>query len=401
MQRGFQVVASTLIVVLGLAIDSSGQSPARITADTAQRIDAVFAAYDNTRSPGCALGVSQNGTLVYSRGYGMSTLEYDVAIAPDSIFHVASISKQFTAFSIALLASEGKLGLDEEVRRYVPELPEYGQRITVRHLMTHTSGLRDQWSLLRLAGWRPDDLITEEDVLKVVARQKSLNFTPGAEYLYSNTGFTLLGTIVKRVSGQSLREFAEARIFGPLGMRDTHFHDDHTMIVRRRTSVYQLRDGGGWQISIPVFDTIGATSLFTTVSDLLKWEQNFETALVGGRAVLDEMQTPGRLNDGKAIDYGLGLVAGSYRGARTVGHAGSDAGYRADVVRFPDQRLAIAALCNLGTIRPGVLTRKVAEIVLGPGVLTPLAPSVAVSQTSSRLSRARIGTRSQTKFGRS
>ena len=381
MQRQFQSVTLTTVLVLGVATHSFGQSAAPLTAATAQRLDTLFAAWDNTRSPGCALGVSRNGNLVYSRGYGMANLEYDVAIAPDSIFHVASISKQFTAFSIALLASEGKLGLDDEIRRYLPELPDYRQRITIRHLLTHTSGLRDQWSLLRLAGWRPDDLITEDDVLNMVARQKSLNFVPGAEYLYSNTGFTLLAVIVKRVSGQSLREFAETRIFRPLGMRDTHFHDDHTMIVRGRTSAYQPRPGGGWKISIPVFDTYGATSLFTTVGDLLKWEQNFVDARVGGRPVLDEMQMSGRLNGGTATDYGFGLAVNTYRGLRTVGHGGSDAGYRADVVRFPDQHLAIAAFCNLSTIAPGVLTRKAAEIILGPDVFAPSAPSMSLAQT--------------------
>lgn len=381
MQRQFQLVTSAMILVFGLTAQALAQAAAPLTAETAQRIDAVFAAWDGTRWPGCVLGVSQNGTLVYSRGYGMSNLEYGVAMAPDSIFHVASISKQFTAFLIALLAREGKLSLDDDVRRYLPELPDYGQRITIRHLLTHTSGLREQFSLLRLAGWRPDDLVTEDDVLAVVTRQKSLNFPPGTEYLYSNTGFTLLGVIVKRVSGQSLRDFAQTRIFSPLGMGDTHVHDDHTMIVRRRTSAYQPRPGGGWKISIPVFDTVGATSLFTTVGDLLKWEQNFDDARVGSRAMLDQMQLPARLNDGTSVDYGFGLVPGTYRGVRVVGHSGSDAGYRADVVRFPDQRLAIAAFCNLSTIPPDVLTRRVAEIILGPGVFAPLAPSTSVSQS--------------------
>ena len=276
----------------------------KLDADTARRIDAVFAPFDATSSPGCAVAVSRGGQVSYARGYGMANLEYDVAIAPDSIFHVASISKQFAAFSVALLAADGKLSLDDEVRKYVAELPDFGTPVTIRHLMHHTSGLRDQWTLQAYAGWRDDDLITEADVLTMAARQRGLNFAPGAEYLYSNTGFTLLAVIVKRVSGQSLREFAEARIFAPLGMTRTHCHDDHTMIVRQRTSAYQPRPGGGWRISIPVFDTYGATSLFTTVGDLLRWEQNFVSAQVGGRALVDEAQVSGRLNDGTAIGYG-------------------------------------------------------------------------------------------------
>jgi hypothetical protein len=233
---------------------------------------------------------------------------------------------------------------------------------------------------LDLAGWREDDLITEADVLKIAARQKALNFLPGAEYLYCNTGFTLLAIVVKRVSGQSLREFAAARIFTPLGMQSTHFHDDHTEIVRGRTSAYVPRPGGGWKISIPVFDTYGATSLFTTVGDLLKWEQNFAEPRVGGRAFVDAMRVSGRLNTGQATGYGLGLVMENKRGVSAVGHGGSDAGYRTDVVRFPEHDLAIAVFSNLSTAQPGMLTRKVAEIVLGPNAFAPLEAPVAMSE---------------------
>jgi CubicO group peptidase (beta-lactamase class C family) len=334
-----------------------------------QRIDRIFARWDHVNSPGCALGVSRDGKMVYQRGYGMSNLEHAIAITPPSIFHVASISKQFTAFSILLLEQDGKLSVNDDVRKYIPELPSYGKTITIDHLLHHTSGLRDQWDLLGLADWREDDLITEDDVLRVVTRQKELNFDPGDEYLYSNTGFTLLAVIVKRVSGKSLREFADERIFRPLGMASTHFHDDHTMIVPGRTQAYEPRRGGGWRISIPVFDTYGATSLFTTVGDLLKWEHNFADAKVGGKALIAELTTTGKLNDGTPISYARGVVVGKYRGLSTVGHSGADAGYRADVVRFPDQHLAVAALCNLANINPSQLTRRVAEVYLGDQML--------------------------------
>lgn len=350
-----------------------------LPASVVKNIDAVFAKWDSTSSPGCALGISRNGDIIYTRGYGMSNFEYDVAITPASIFHVASISKQFTAMAIELLARDGKLSLDDDVRKYITELPDYGHRITIRHLLHHTSGLRDQWSLLGLAGWRDDDLITEDDVLRIVSRQRGVNFDPGDEYLYSNTGFTLAAVIVKRVSGLSLHDFSASRIFQPLGMTSTHFHDDHTMIVRGRTSAYQPRKTGGWLISIPVFDTYGATSLFTTVGDLLKWEQNFDDPRVGDRRLLDEMQTSGRLTDGDLAGYGLGLTLAEYGGVRTVGHGGADAGYRADVVRFPEHHLAVTALCNLSNINPAALTREVAKAVLGPSVIASLPSAVAVS----------------------
>ena len=260
------VLASTPAL---LPAQSDGATPAQLA-----RVDSLFRRWDNTQSPGFAVGVSRDGRILLERGYGM-------AITPASIFHVASISKQFTAFAVMLLAQDGKLSLNDDLRRYVPEVPDYGRRITIRHLMQHTSGLRDQWVLLRLAGWRADDLITEEDVLWAVGRQRATNFAPGEEYLYSNTGFTLLAVMVKRVSGKSLREFAEERIFRPLGMGATHFHDDHTMIVPNRTSAYQPKPNGGWRISIPVFDTYGATSLFTTARDLLLWERNFADGKAG------------------------------------------------------------------------------------------------------------------------
>jgi CubicO group peptidase (beta-lactamase class C family) len=267
--------------------------------------------------------------------------------------------------SILLLEEQGKLSIDDDVRKYIPELPDYGKRITLRNLVNHTSGIRDQWTLLELAGWREDDLITEDDVMWAVTRQRALNFEPGAEYLYSNSGFTLLGVIVKRVSGKSLRQFADEQIFKPLGMTQTHFHDDHTMLVPHRTSAYQPRQGGGWSVSIPVFDTYGATSLFTTAEDLLRWEQNFAEPRVGTPALLARMQEVAVLNDGTPSGYAMGLAVAKHRGVREVGHSGADAGYRADVERYPDQQLAVAALCNASNSNPGVLTRQVADLYLG------------------------------------
>jgi CubicO group peptidase (beta-lactamase class C family) len=388
-----RIASAGLVFVLAFTTLGAQSPRARtdsLRADsTPARVDQIFARWDHVNSPGCALGVSRRGQLVYQRGYGMSNLEHAIAITPQSIFHVASISKQFTAFAILLLEQDGKLSVNDSVRKYIPELPSYGKTITIDHLLHHTSGLRDQWDLLGLSDWREDDLITEDDVMRVVTRQKALNFTPGQEYLYSNTGFTLLAVIVKRVSGQSLREFAAERIFGPLGMTSTHFHDDHTMIVPGRTQAYRPRKGGGWSISIPVFDTYGATSLFTTVGDLLKWEENFAEAKVGGPALIAKMITPGRLDDGDSITYARGVVVDKYRGVGTAGLSGADAGSRADVVRFPDQGLSVAALCNLANINPSQLTRRVAEVYLGDQMTRekPSTASSAVAIAAGQLER--------------
>jgi CubicO group peptidase (beta-lactamase class C family) len=358
------VVGAAVAGLSALGAGSPAPLAAAVQARPADaRVDAVFAEY-GPASPGCALAVVQDGTTVYRRGYGRSTLEYDVPITPRSIFHVASISKQFTAFAVTVLAAQGKLSLDDPVRRYVPELPDFGPPVTIRHLLRHTSGLRDQWTLLRHSGWRPDDLITDQDVLAVISRQRALNFAPGAEYSYSNSGYTIAGIIVKRVTGLALREWCDVNIFKPLGMADTHFHDDHTMIVPNRTSAYEPRGGGGFRVSVPVFDTVGATSLFTTVEDLAKWDRNFYTGAVGGRSVVEEMQQAGTLNDGAAITYGLGLMVSRYRGLRIVEHGGADAGYRGHVLRFPDQRFSVIALCNVSTARPGIYARQVADIYL-------------------------------------
>lgn len=346
----------------------------------ARRVDSVFAAWNGTDRPGCALGIDRGGQPLHRRGYGMADLQHDLAITPASIFHVASVSKQFAAFSVALLAEEGRLSLDDDVRRYVPEVPDLGQRITIGQLIHHTSGLRDQWELLGMSGWRyPTDLITESDVLRITSRQRGLNFTPGTHYLYSNTGYTLLAVIVKRVSGQSLRDFADARIFRPLGMTQTHFHDDYSMIVRGRTSAYEPREGGGWRVSIPTFDTYGATSLFTTVDDLLRWQRNFDTGAVGGAALLRAGQQPVTLTGGRTLNYGYGLALGTYRGARTVGHGGADAGYRSDLLRFPEHGLSIAVLCNGSTTGPGQLSRQVADVLLGDRLAAPAAPPVTLT----------------------
>ena len=384
--------AAILVVIPSIA---SAQARTSSTDSLGRSIDRVFDAWRDTHGPGCAVGVSRDGRTIVERGYGMANLETGTVIQAASIFHVASVSKQFTAAAIMLLARDGKLSVDDDIRKYLPEIPDYGTPITIRHLLTHTSGLRDQWSLIYLARGRfEEDRITEADVMDIVPRQKALNFTPGAEYLYSNTGFTLLGVIVKRVSGQSLKDFAAARIFTPLGMTHTHFHDDYTMLVPGRTSAYEPTDDGhAWRVGIPNFDVYGATSLFTTVGDLLKWEANFDAPVVGDAATFARMQTVTPLTGGDTSSYGFGLVVGRYRGAKVIEHNGADAGYRAYVGRFPELGTAIAIECNAATANTTALARGVADVVLrdrlGPAT-SDVAPVVAVPLSPAQLSR-RVG----------
>ncbi len=323
----------------------------------------------------------QGGKIIYKRAYGMANLDHDVILTTDTPFHVASISKQFTAASIVLLEQDGKLSFDDDVHKYIPELPDFGAKITIRNLLHHTSGLRDQWDLLDLAGWRYSlDLITNEDVMSVVVRQKTLNFAPGSEYSYSNTGFTLLGEIVKRVSGKSLREFTTERIFVPLGMTSTHFRDDHAEVIKHQAYGYS-RDKGHWELSITNFDTVGATSLFTTVEDLALWDENFYTGKVGGPKFTETMLTHDPLTNGEKNTYAFGLVTEKYRGLDAVDHSGADAGYRSDLLRFPAQHFSVACLCNAGDSGPSNLTQKVADILLASELKEPEAAAAKAKAT--------------------
>lgn len=371
-------VARVLAPALALLAAWTAPWPALAQTPVAEvRVDSVFADVTAPTGPGCAVSVMRDGAVVYEQGYGMANLEHGIPITPRSVFHVASVSKHFTAMAVELLVNEGKVSWDDDVRRWVPEVPDFGTPITLRHLAHHVSGIRDQWNLLAMAGWRWEaDVVTQKDVLDITSRQTALNFAPGERYLYSNTGFTLLAVVVERASGKSLRAFTQERIFGPLGMDDTHFHDDHEMIVRNRAWAYAPDPDGlhGLKGSIPDFDVVGATSLFTTVHDLAAWDRNFITARVGGREALARMQERFVLNSGDTIPYAHGLAHGAYRGLRTLGHGGADAGYRSQFLRFPDQRLSVAVLCNFPTSDPGSRANRVAEAYLEAEMRPPPTP---------------------------
>jgi CubicO group peptidase (beta-lactamase class C family) len=370
-----------LVACLVIAAPAAAQRSPDISDPTRlARLDGVFREYDSRTSPGCAVGLYRDGRIVASRAYGMANLDHDVPLAPSSVFHVASVSKQFTAAAILLLAADGRLSLDDDVRKYVPELPDFGAPITIRQLGHHTSGLRDQWSLLGLAGWRYSrDLITDDDVLDLLARQKHLNFEPGERHLYSNSGYTLMAIIVSRVSGQSFRAFTSERIFAPLGMTNTHFRDAFGEIVKGQAYGY-AREGGTYRLSVTNFDTAGATSLLTTVEDMVRWHANFDTRRVGGERLIDGLLTRGVLFDGQSIDYAFGITHGTYRGLATIGHGGADAGYRSAFLRFPQQRFGVATLCNVASANPTELSRRVADIYLA-GLLHP-EPGIAADDAA-------------------
>lgn len=367
-----RIVALLFITFLAVLVPPGSSAQQPVASDLATKVDKLFVAVDKPTSPGCSLAVIKDGQIVYKRGYGIADLDHDVPIRSDTSFHAASLSKQFTAFSILLLAQQGKLSLDDKVQKYITELREFEQPITIRHLLHHTSGLRDQWNLLIMSGWRlSEDVVRDDDILDLVSRMKGLNFPPGDQYAYSNTGYTLLAFIVKRVSGQSLREFSEANIFKPLGMTRTFFRDDHAVISKNQAYGYNPGPSGSYKLSVPNYDTVGASSLLTTVEDLARWDQNFYDKRVGGDWVIEQMQIRGQLNDGQTIPYARGLAVGSYRGLRTVDHSGGDAGYRSHLLRFPDQKFGVSCLCNYGQVNPSALAYQVADIYLAAQLTPP------------------------------
>jgi len=326
-------------------------------------VDKLLSQWVKKDSPGCALAVIKDGKIIYKKGYGLANLELNIPITPQSVFYIGSVSKQFVTMCIALLTKQGKLSLDDDIRKYVPELPDYESSITVRHLIYHTSGLRDYLTLLGIAGV---DYGTyhEDDVVELIARQKELNFNPGEEYLYSNSGYFLLAVIVGRASGKSLREFAEQNIFKPLGMKNSHFHDDYRMLIKNRASGYFPAGKGEFRNFISTFDCVGSGGLFTSIEDLFLWDQNFYHHKVGGKDLIDLMHTKGKLSSGEELDYAFALGIGKYKGLRTVGHGGALGGYRSTLIRFPEQSFSVICLSNLSSFNPSRIGRQVTDIYL-------------------------------------
>jgi CubicO group peptidase (beta-lactamase class C family) len=352
MSLQFRVLLSCLLLAT---------APALAATPPPESVDKVFSDYGKD-GPGCALAVIRDGAIVYSKGYGMASLEHGVPITPQTVFDIGSTSKQITAAAILLLAQDGKLSLDDDVRKFIPEIPDYGTPVTLRHLLHHTGGVRDYIALLQFGGVNFEDVATDGDALAAIARQKALDFKPGDEHSYSNSGYFLLSLVVKKASGKSLRELAQERIFTPLGMSSTQILDDHTLVIPRRAASYAPRGDGGFRLEIANWEQTGDGAVQTTVEDLAKWDRNFYDPKVGGPALVEQLQVKGVLNDGSTIPYARGLLVDEHRGLRRISHGGGWAGYRAEMTRFPDERLSVIALCNRGDANPTAM--QVAELYL-------------------------------------
>ena len=355
------IVFVSLITGPAWALEVSDQQEAQL--------HALFDQWDSDQTPGCSVAAMHHGRIVHTGTYGMADLDHDVEIEPDTVFFAGSLSKQFTAAAVLLLVQDGKLSLDDYVRSYVRELPDFEHKITVRHLIHHVSGLPDERKLLHLNGWRFTlDRIFQSDSLYVLGLQKRLLFEPGTQHLYSNTGYMLLAEIVARVSDKSFREFTSQRLFKPLGMDRTFFRDDFLEVVPGKAHGYS-RQKSTFRLFVTNYDTVGSTGLLTTTSDLLKWQLNFEEQKVGGDNFSAQLITPGRLKDGQTLDYAFGLNHTNYRGQNVIAHAGGDAGYRAYLARFPAHRFNIAILCNT-ILDPASKAYQIADLLI-PDKLDP------------------------------
>ena len=367
------------VLTVSLLILAPGTSRAQMSAlpDSAtQRIDRIFAGF-TSETPGCGVGVSRDGKPVYVKTFGMSNLEYGVPLTTQTVFESGSVAKQFTAAAIVMLALDGKLSLEDDVRKYIPEVPVFpGGPITIRMLLNHTSGLRDQWGLLGLLNEGPGQHVhSPETTVDLVSRQKMLNFAPGTRYLYSNTGYTLLGVIISRVSGKSLDAFSQERLFKPLGMTNTQWRDNYNEIVKHRATAY-TGGRGGFTTNMPITNMIGNGGLLFTINDMLTWMANLDDPKVGGRAWRDSLEVRGKLKNGRTIPYALGLTHATFNGAREIGHGGSTAGYQTWVGRYPAQKLAVAVLCNVTNAGPASLAHMVADVFIPRG---PMAQQQALT----------------------
>ncbi|HEY3926939.1 MAG TPA: serine hydrolase domain-containing protein [Candidatus Koribacter sp.] len=362
--RCFRIAIATFVV--GAACWASDPS--------SQQVDQIFAEYAKPGSPGCSVGAIRDGNFVYKKSFGEGSLEFGVPLTSESVFYMGSVSKQFTAAAVVLAAEKGFLSLDDDVQKYLPELPDYGHPVTLLELIHQTSGFRDFMELEGLAGRDPASL-SADDALKLIAQQKGLNNVPGGEWIYSNSNYFLLGEIVQRATKKTLAQFSEENIFKPLGMTHTRFYDDHTLVLPGRVAAYDPGKDGTFKVDWNnAYELVGGGGLMSTVDDMLLWDRNFYENKLGSGSLVKELQSHGKLNNGNQIDYAMGLSLGNYRGLPTVAHDGALYGYRTAILRFPQQKFSVVTLCNLGNSNPEGLSRKVADLYLANDFKAPEVP---------------------------
>jgi CubicO group peptidase (beta-lactamase class C family) len=351
-----------LLIILSFVLSNAfGQNP------KLEKVDGLFKEWQKPSEPGGAVAIVKDGQLIYSKAFGIGDLEHNIPITPHSVFYIASVSKQFVAFSILLLEEEGKLSLEDEVQKYFPDFPRYEKPIRIKHLIHHTSGLRDFSTLWDLQGKNYLEDISEGEVYKLICRQKALNFLPEEEYMYSNTGYFLLGKIVEKASNQKLKDFARENIFTPLGMKDTVFLDDNRQLIKNRVFSYEkAADSGTFYNVIRRYDLVGSGGIYSSVEDLSLWDKNFNNNKLGkgGQDIINKMHQEGVITKGPRSGYAFGISNSTYKGLKRVSHNGSNASFRAQVTRFPDQKVSIIVLANRSDVNISAKSNEVADVML-------------------------------------
>lgn len=355
----------TKILLLSLSLFIALQGSAQISNTQLQKIDSLFLDWNKPNHPGGTVGIMQKGRIVFSKAYGLASLEYLVPNSPSTRFNIASVSKQFTAMGIVILQQQGKLSVDDDIRKYLPGLPDFGETITIRHMLHHTSGLRSLHALLGLAGWRSDDARTNEDINRFMLNQRDLNFKPGDEYLYCNTGYMLMANIIEKITGEEFPKWMKESIFQPLGMINTYVEDNYSSVVTNNATSYYSRENNEFDRAIEYWGYVGSGNIHSTTDDLLRWLENFNNPQPGWEAQFDILQTMDTLNNGRENTYAFGVRIGDFNGFKSVGHGGSIGGFRSNIVTYPEEELNIAILTNFSSSSPGQKSNRIAEIILG------------------------------------
>ncbi|MDQ1353699.1 MAG: hypothetical protein QG657_4006 [Acidobacteriota bacterium] len=350
-------------------------------------VDQMFSRWDKKDTPGCVIAIIKDGNIIYKRAYGMADLERDVALTTKSVFELGSMSKQFLAMCILLLIEEGKISLDDDIRKYIQEFPDYGYKITIKNLIYHTSGIRDYYELMSLAGMPVFNHYTAKQALDIIVRQKDLNFNPGDEHLYSNSGYFLLGIIVKRIVGELLGEYAQKNIFKPLNMDSTLYYDNFTRIVKNRAIGYFSKNDGGYGIGISLFDIVGDGGVLSTVEDLFRWDQNLFKNKLGRDPMKISQQyfTTGILNNGKELKYAFGLRIDTYKGFKLITHGGGWCGYQSQINHFPEHNFSIIYLSNLEDFEPMALINNITDIYLKSPLIIETQKAISHTSTKSKI----------------
>jgi len=353
----------SLFILLFLSF--SYQAKAQFSHTKLQQIDSLFIAWNQPNHPGGSIGIMQNGEVIYSKAFGLASMEYLVPNTPNTAYNIASVSKQFTSMGILLLEQAGKLSIDEDIRVYLPEMPDYGEKITLRHCMHHTSGMRSLHALLGMAGWRGDDARTNEDLFRFMKQQKDLNFKPGAEYLYCNTGYMLMSDIIERLTGENFKDWMQKNVFQPLGLLDTYVEAEYNRIVPNNATSYNGSAQNDFSRATEFWGYVGSGNIHSTTRDLLNWMNNYHTPKKEWAQVFSKMKTVDLLNNGDTLHYAFGVDTKAYKGVKRVGHGGSIGGFRSNAVTFPDLQLNIVVLTNFSSANAGGKINQIADVLLG------------------------------------